>query len=336
VRGREFVPDAYDVTISFGPQRFRGQREYLTEPGAGLFRIVALGDSVTFGNGANDGQDYPSRLQSILQERLAGSPSSRVPEVINAGIGGTGTAEQALWYENWVRLFHPHLVVLNVFCNDVDGDLRSNLFRLDTNRTVLPLSTSEILSAAGKLRFPQQLIGDLPGYGWLAQHSQSFNLARIAIGGVLDNSRRPARTAPSDPARAAGLEQQFRQKGLALMAGEIKWLEQQVRASGARLAVVFVPCRESVYASNASWAEEVRWKSAAIVDRLQDIASKQCIPFVDLTPSFRERSGQASEPLYYNGRLDTHPNPLGYRVIAEEVAEFLFEKKLVAPNGRWE
>jgi lysophospholipase L1-like esterase len=332
VRGREFVPDTYDVTISFSSQRFRGQREYSAQPDAGAFRIAALGDSVTFGNGANDGQDYPSQLESILQERFARTSSSRKPEVINAGIGGTGTAEQALWYENWVRLFHPDLVVLNVFCNDVDGDLRSNLFSLGANETASPLTAGKILSSARKLRSLQKLIADLPGYGWLAQHSQSFNLVRTAIGGALDSSRRAVRTAPSSQAQPAGMDEQFRKKGLALMAGEMVWLEQRVKASGARLAVVFVPCRETVYPSDAPWAEEVRWKSVAMVERLQDMTSKQNIPFVDLTSSIRERSSRVREPLYYNGRLDTHPDPLGYRIIAELVAQFLLEKELMVSN----
>jgi len=95
-----------------------------------------------------------------------------------------------------------------------------------------------------------------------------------------------------------------------------------------------VPCRESIYPSLAPWAEEVRWKSVAMVERLQDLTFKENIPFVDLTSSVRTRAHQLNQPLYYNGKLDTHPNPKGYRVIAELVAEFLFEKELVEPNGR--
>jgi lysophospholipase L1-like esterase len=334
VRGRQFVPGTYDVTFSFNSQRFRGQREYLTQPGPGVLRIATLGDSVTFGNGANDGQDYPAQLQSILQEQFARSSSSRVPEVINAGIGGTGTAEQVLWYEHWVRQFHPQLVVLNVFCNDVDGDLRSGLFTVSPNGAVSPRSTDVTVVSAQKFRLWQQLIGRSPGYAWLAQHSQLFNLARIAIGGVLDNSRRAVLAMHSDSVRFTRPDQQFRQRGLALMTGEVMWLKQAVRASGARLVVTFVPCRESVYSSQAPWAEEVRWKTTAMVERLQDLTSRKNIPFVDLTSSVRVRAHQLDRPLYYSGRLDTHPNPNGYRVIAELVAQFLFEKELAGPNGR--
>src|SRR5262249_35094338 len=148
---------------------------------------------------------------------------------------------------------------------------------LGTNETASPLAPDKILSSARKLRSTQKLIAHLPGYGWLAQHSQSFNLVRTAIGGALDRSRR-AQTAPSNQPQPARLDEVFRKKGLALMAGEVVWLEQRVKASGARLVVVFVPCRETVYASDAPWAEEVRWKSAAMVEHLEDMTSKRNIP----------------------------------------------------------
>jgi lysophospholipase L1-like esterase len=328
VRGREFVPDTYDVTISFSSQRFRGQQEYSTKPGAGVIRLAVLGDSVTFGNGANDNQTYPFELQSILKERLARTSRLGILEVINAGIGGTGTAEQALWYEHWVKQFHPQLVVLNVFCNDVDGDLGSGLFTVGANGEASPTSTDLLMPSAQRFRLLQNLIGHSPGYAWLAQHSQAFNLLRIAVGAVIDRSRRATLSSLGSSIDTRS-DELFRQHGLALMAGEVMWLEQRVSGEGARLAVTFVPCRESVYPSQVPWAAAVAWKSPAMVERLQELSSRENIPFADLTPPVRERARRINEPLYYNGRLDTHPTPTGYRVIAELVAQFLFEKELI-------
>ena len=53
------------------------------------------------------------------------------------------------------------------------------------------------------------------------------------------------------------------------------WLKQRVRDSGARLAVIFVPCRESIYPSQAPWVKEVRWKSLAMVEQLQQLTSRK-------------------------------------------------------------
>ena len=94
---------------------------------------------------------------------------------------------------------------------------------------------------------------------------------------------------------------------------------------------MYVPCRETIYASQASWANEVQEESPAIVACLREVASKEGIPFADLTPVIRERARQLDEPLYYNGQLDTHPTPKGYRVIAEAVTTFLSERRII-PN----
>jgi len=331
VRGREYVPHTYDVTISFNSQRFRGPREYRPQPGPGVTRIVTLGDSVTFGNGANDDQTYPSQLEKILQEQSTENGSHVSYEVINAGIGGTGTAEQALWYENWVKQFHPHVVVLNVFCNDVDGDLTSGLFYIDSMGRVLPRARDEIRTAGQNFRPVQKLIGNLPGYSFLAEHSQLANLFRITIGGVIDRKRKTALVKGSMPPAPNGHVERFHEQGLPMLAGEVRWLKAQVQISGARLAVVFVRCRETIYASQASWANEVQEESPAIVACLREVASKEGIPFADLTPVIRERARQLDEPLYYNGQLDTHPTPKGYRVIAEAVTTFLSERRII-PN----
>ena len=116
VRGRHFVPGTFDTTFSFSAQRFRGQQVYQPAPAPGAIRIAALGASFTFGSGANDNETYPSQLQSVLQERSKQNHSNFAFEVINAGIAGSVTGEQALWYENWVRQFHPHVVILGVGC----------------------------------------------------------------------------------------------------------------------------------------------------------------------------------------------------------------------------
>jgi lysophospholipase L1-like esterase len=324
VRGREFVPDTYDVSISFSSQRFRGQREYSIQPGPGVIRLAMLGDSATFGNGANDDQSYPFQLQSILQERLSHTSSVAIPEVINAGVGGTGTAEQALWYDRWVEQFRPQLVVLNVFCNDVDGDLKSGLFTMSSDGKASPSFRNKQSRAARNLI----LLRRLPGYRWLAQHSHALNLLRNAIGSLIDKSQRITASDDSGAIPLTEPEQLFRRQGLALMAAEVMWLEQRVRSSGARMVIAFLPCRESIYPSKAPWAEEVQWKSPAIVERLEETSSKSNAPFVDLTPLVRQRARQTDKPLYYDGKLDTHPNPEGYRAIAELVAQFLLDKGL--------
>src|SRR5215472_2039713 len=130
IHGRHFVPGIYDTAFSFSSQRFRGEQVYTPEPAPHVLRIAALGASFTFGSGANDVDAYPFQLQSILQEKSKLNGWNRTIEVINAGIAGSVAAEQALWYESWVRSFHPDVVILNVGCAI---DHFTGLFSIDSD-----------------------------------------------------------------------------------------------------------------------------------------------------------------------------------------------------------
>ena len=65
----------------FNPQGFRGLPASLEKPPTGL-RIIALGDSNTFGWDVDEGANWPAQLQQLLAVSHAGA------EVINAGVWG--------------------------------------------------------------------------------------------------------------------------------------------------------------------------------------------------------------------------------------------------------
>lgn len=76
----------FSAPFSVGPSGLRG------EGGArdrSALRILALGDSQTFGFGVRDGETYAAVLERLLRER-----TGRPVEVLNAGVPGYGTADQ--------------------------------------------------------------------------------------------------------------------------------------------------------------------------------------------------------------------------------------------------
>ena len=312
VRGRHAIPGVFDVTLTINSQRFRGQRVYETQPGRGVLRIAALGDSFTLGAGANDDEAYPAQLERILQERLHRDGAHRVAEVINAGATGTGTGEQALWYTAWVRAFHPQIVVLTVVSNDLMDDLVRNLFVVDTAGRASPRTMADIDAAAHSVRRARRLVNALPGYGFLAQHSHLLNLLRMSA------SRRLGWQAATGPAEHPA--EDWQKQGLFSMCSEVVWLNDRVHESGARLAVVFVPFPQGIRSPDSYWAET----SHSIVEALTEACSKHAILFSDTSPVIRRLMEQGQPPLYYGGR-DFHPTAHGYRVIAEAVADLLIK-----------
>jgi len=81
----------------------------------GVLRILCVGDSFTFGDGASTPEtSYPMALKRELQERL-GSPV----EVLNTGWPGNDSRDVLAFLDEHLRTFRPHVVVVLVGANDV-------------------------------------------------------------------------------------------------------------------------------------------------------------------------------------------------------------------------
>jgi len=221
VRGRFVVPTAYDTTISTNSQMFRGREEYQLSPRPGVSRLALLGDSMTFGEGVNDDETYPARLGRALDSSVG---PGRV-EVLNAGIVGAGTGEEAWWFDVWVKRFHPSVVVLNVYGNDVDDDLARSPFLIDKTGRVSPRSMEEVTSASRPLQKVRHLLRALPGYFFLAQHSQLVNLLRTMIQEDWGRARKGGSSDRLTPLQIEYTHGLYRSKGLPLLAAEIAWLQ---------------------------------------------------------------------------------------------------------------
>lgn len=93
-------------------------REFSLEKPAGVYRILMLGDSTTFGWGVAE----ENTVAKILERRLGQtcSPGPCRFEVLNAGVGNYGTVQEYTHYLTYDRAFHPDLVVLEYFINDAE------------------------------------------------------------------------------------------------------------------------------------------------------------------------------------------------------------------------
>ena len=88
--------------------------EIAPEPPPRTLRVLALGDSQTFGNGLDLSETWPKQLERML-EHLGGSRW----EVINAGLPGTDTWQHEILLGRLLDAIHPHVVVLALYVNDV-------------------------------------------------------------------------------------------------------------------------------------------------------------------------------------------------------------------------
>ena len=89
--------------------------EYATNAPKGVYRILALGDSQTFGNGLELADTWPKQLERVLNQNNGGIKY----EVLNCGLPGSDTWQHEIILRRLLIEYHPDAVVLAFYVNDV-------------------------------------------------------------------------------------------------------------------------------------------------------------------------------------------------------------------------
>jgi hypothetical protein len=125
-----------------------------------LPNVVVLGDSCTFGQGVNDGEQYTA----TLARRLADAAT-----VVNLGVPGFGLTHEIRMFYEFGLLYEPAVVVLQFHMNDPDDNVYEKVTTLEHGRFRFHADSS----VTGPLRAVKD---------WLStsvlQHSAAYNLAR--------------------------------------------------------------------------------------------------------------------------------------------------------------
>jgi lysophospholipase L1-like esterase len=126
----------------------------------GEYRIVALGDSVTYGSGVAQDDIFTVRLQRILAAKL-----NRPVRVINTGVGGYNTVQEHTYLRKYGLSFHPDMIILMYVPNDVE-----------INKGPFKPSTGSL-----KGKTPSEVVQTLLGRSWLyrlTHHAYRYNWVR--------------------------------------------------------------------------------------------------------------------------------------------------------------
>ncbi|MBC8495890.1 SGNH/GDSL hydrolase family protein [archaeon] len=79
------------------------------------YKIIVLGDSITFGADIEAKKTYPAILEKILNEK-----HDLEYEVYNAGVGGYNLHQEVESFKNKLLIYQPDLVIVGFFQNDLD------------------------------------------------------------------------------------------------------------------------------------------------------------------------------------------------------------------------
>jgi len=160
------------VPVHINALGFRDVRDYDLAKRAKTFRILVLGDSVTFGHGSVFEHTYPY----LLEQRLAGWRPDIEWQVWNLGVPGYNTSQEFADLLDVGPRFRPDLVILGFFLNDVVENqpyappsrrarlvaatttwLRARVYSYDLYRKALVLARARLQSAGETQRIEAAL-----------------------------------------------------------------------------------------------------------------------------------------------------------------------------------
>jgi hypothetical protein len=326
--------------------------EFTAPKPPGRFRILALGDSFTFGL-----VPYPHNVMTLLEARLRADCPGMDLDLLNFGIGGAGVRDYQTIVMLGLETYAPDLVLINFYA----GNDAPSLYQLAQERSRLQtvLGASRLWTLGGNAFRLWRGVHDLgaarapptgpgarglvPRGGTLVDPSRHVSERDPALTGPIfsesvfasiqaEEMRRLYR--PQDP---AVVDRAWRP----ILDG-LETIRTEVLRQGRRLTLAVYPSALQVYPEQrVALVETLRRRpryatlSADALDpslpnrQLAAYCQRAAIPCVDLTPVFVEASRASAEALYK--QRDAHWTIRGNRVAADAEAEFLVG--LVCPRG---
>lgn len=287
--------------------------------GENTLRILALGDSQTFGFGVMDHETYAVYLQELLAARY---PDRHV-EVINAGVPGYGTVDEVIWLRERGAEVDPDLILAQF--------LSVNDFKINRDSPLVPRVLGEDhdrLPAAGVPSTEEHAPGSRPtvARGSTPAGAQRESLASRAIGAVHGLKRRShVATLLSEAGSYIGMRVGLL-GGVAAMWGEdftpedaeltrrlLVLLAREAQAMEVPVVLLYTTGKAHVIAGDGAPLPSVAVMAGA--------AEEAGVPWVDMTQELRARDDR--QELYFV--RDGHWTAAGHRAVAEVLANRLEE-----------
>ncbi len=280
-----YMKERKEILYRINSAGFR-DRERTHAKASGVYRIMVLGDSVTFGIGVEASEPFTRVLETTLAERAADASV----EVLNFGVGGYNPYIEAELLKDIGRSYEPDLVIVQFCINDFEDP--TNHFDAHTK-----LRLGSIPDAAypdpSRRRAPFEE-GYLPASCWASRICSRVEQAlRRTLG---------RRIAPSEVADRNASTRGVRWRWLGERYAEI---EAASATMGASFAVLVVPHRSELSAGSVSGVHR----------GVVEMARQRGWLLVDPLEAFM-RAHRTGVAVFFD---EWHPTVEGHRLLAQEL-----------------
>ena len=309
VRKKKFIKNGTKITIRINSLGWR-DREISLDKKEDTFRIIALGDSITFGWGVELHETYVKQLETILKKQN----SYKNYEVINISIEDLGLQEELKLLKQFGLDFQPDLVLLGFYLNDArpiggfSNESKPTWFhRRYTLRKIVnltPLTKSMAKKALIKLGIMKPNASSR--FRWIDTFTKREWVTNQ------DKMKLLIKSADLDWGVA------WKSQSWTAINQYIQEMQEVTQAADCSLAVICFPVSVQVE-SNFTFLDKPQ-------QHLSEICSSRSIPFLNLLPSFRHWNTTVEEPLFFDL---CHPTPLAHQKTAQVISKFLDTERLL-------
>lgn len=303
-----FVGRDFATRVIIGPDGFRVPAG-APRAGAGGPRVLALGDSMTFGYGVEAEESWPEVLETLL--RKDDRPDV---EVINAGVVAYAPDQQLDQLRELLPRVRPDVVVLGLYPGN-------DLAEVMLHSSAPPMTVSPegaLLTMATEADLHPNPVGL-----WLTRHLRLYSYMRVKVHRTLTSfglTEKPVLYHPAYFADALGYTDAY-EENWEKLEGLLAAIDVETKAAGGRLLLVVIPM--DVQVSEKYWPylqglgftlAPVMLREARPQSRLRRFAEGAGVQMRDLLPVFRAHTG---ERLYFDH--DPHLTPAGQALVAKTV-----------------
>jgi lysophospholipase L1-like esterase len=293
----EFKPDFGEVEVRTNGCGLRDHREYSSKRD-GVFRILALGDSFTYGFGLKYEDTYLRHLEKLLNN----FQSPEQIEIIKAGVPGFQTPHELNYLKHYGLLLNPDMVLL--------GFIGEDMMYRDLSLRASPHHKSVIWSlfsarSVGQLEIRMRRSSHL--YNLVSSFSTS---QRAFLRWLVEKKANDSFVLRSYPPKW--------QKRWNETEGYLNEMYTVLSASDIPLVIVVIPLRIQILLHQFK-IDNNRFDIEKPAKLIKGFGATYGVPVLDVLPRFLESAREGD--LYFP--VDGHPNPTGARILAVELDAFL-------------